>query len=426
MEGRKYIVKGGRPLKGEISVKGAKNAVLPAISATLLAPGVYEFKNVPLVRDVFCMLNILSHLGASWKVDEDTLYVDTEGIHRVDIPYELASQIRASILFLGALTARFGEAVVPLPGGCQIGKRPVNFHQAGLEKLSAEITLDHGNLVAKAKRLKGAEIVLDFPSVTATENLMMAASLAEGETVIKNAAREPEVVFLAELLQRMGVEVKGAGTETIIIKGRKRLKPAKIKIIPDRIEAGTFLILASLHPDNEITIKNFPFEYLETPLLKFQEMGGVLERKGKDVAKVYPQRSYRPIEISTSPYPGFPTDLQPMFAVALTQAEGLSIIRENLFENRFLYAFELNRLSANIRVEGQTAFIQGKTRLVGSPVKATDLRAGAALLIAGLIAENTTTIYRAELIERGYEKLPERLKELSAEIEVEPCALCEA
>jgi len=373
------------------------------------------------------MLKILDHLGASWKIEKDTLYVSTENIKRFDIPYELASQIRASILFLGALTARFGEAFVPLPGGCQIGKRPVNFHQSGLEKLSAQITLDHGNLVAKAKKLKGAEIVLDFPSVTATENLMMAASLAEGETVIKNAAKEPEVVFLAEFLKKMGAEIKGAGTETITIKGKKRLKPAKAKIIPDRIEAGTFLILASLHPENQITIKNFPFEFLETPLLKFQEMGGILERKGKDVAVVIPQKTYRPLEISTSPYPGFPTDLQPMFAVALTQAEGLSVIKENLFENRFLYAFELNRLSANIRVEDRTAFIQGKTPLFGSPVKATDLRAGAALLIAGLIAENTTTIYRAELIERGYENLPERLRELSAEITVEEekCALCE-
>lgn len=421
----RYVVKGGSPLQGELVVKGAKNAVLPALSATILSPGVYEFEDVPKVRDVFCMLNILSHLGATWKFAQDKLIVDTTHLNRIDIPYELASQIRASILFLGPLVARFGEAIVPLPGGCQIGKRPVNFHQSGILKLSAEISLDHGNLVAKAKKLRGAEIVLDFPSVTTTENLMMAAALAEGETVLRNVAREPEVVFLARLLKKMGAEVKGEGTDTIIIKGKKRLNPAKSRIILDRIEAGTFLILASLNPDNQVIIKNFPFSYLEAPLLKFQEMGGKIKAKGKDVAIVYPPKSFTPVEIATLPYPGFPTDLQPIFAVALTQADGVSVIKENLFENRFLYALELNRLGANIKIEDRTIFIQGVTPLSGSQVKATDLRAGAALLLAGLIAENTTIIHRAELIERGYEDLPGRLQSLGACIEVSPCDHCE-
>lgn len=415
---KRYLIRGGRPLKGEIEVRGAKNAVLPALSATLLGRGEYRLKNVPRVRDVFCMLQILEHLGARFSFEGSTLYLDTKTITRTDIPYELASQIRASILFLGALTASFGEARVPLPGGCAIGKRPVNFHEKGLAQLSAEITLDHGNIVTKAKRLKGAEIILDFPSVTATENLLMAGALAEGETIIKNAAREPEVVFLAEMLSRMGASIKGAGEDTIHIKGKKSLRPVKMEIIPDRIEAGTFLVLSALHPENEVVVKNFPEEYLEIPLLKLQEMGIKVERLGKGVYQARRRRGLKPLEITTAPYPGFPTDLQPLFAVLLTQAEGVSIIRENLFENRFLYALELNRLGANIKVEDRVALITGPTPLVGSPVKATDLRAGAALILGGLLAENTTTLYEVELVERGYEALPERLSSLGAIIEV--------
>lgn len=415
---KRYLIKGGIPLKGEIGVRGAKNAVLPALSATLLAKGEYWLKNVPRVRDVFCMLQILEHLGAKFSFEGSSLYLDTKNVHRVDIPYDLSKEIRASILFLGALTASFGEAKVPLPGGCAIGKRPVNFHEKGLAQLSAEISLDHGNIVTKARKLKGAEIILDFPSVTATENLLMAASLAEGETVIKNAAREPEVVFLAEMLSRMGASIKGAGEDTIYIKGKRSLKPVKIEIIPDRIEAGTFLVLSALLPENEVVVKNLPEEYLETPILKLHEIGVKVERLGKGVLRAKRQKTLKPIEIVTAPYPGFPTDLQPLFAVLLTQAEGLSIVRENLFENRFLYALELNRLGANIKVEDRVAFISGPTPLVGSPVKATDLRAGAALILAGLLAENSTTLYEVELIERGYEALPERLTSLGAKIEV--------
>lgn len=419
MEGRRYLIRGGTPLRGEIEVLGAKNAVLPALACTLLAKGEYCLKNVPKVRDVFCMLRILSHLGGKYQFEGSNLFIDTSSICRVDIPYELASQIRASILFLGSLTTAYGEAVVPLPGGCAIGKRPINFHEKGLRELSAEITLDHGNLIAKAKRLKGAEIVLDFPSVTATENLMMASSLAEGETIIKNAAREPEVVFLAEMLKAMGADIRGAGEDTIYIRGKKKLKPVKIEIIPDRIEAGTFLILGALFPENEIVIKNFPLEYLETPIKKFIEMGGNIKILGKGKIKVQRSKRLSPLEINTAPYPGFPTDLQPIFAALLTQAEGVSVIRENLFENRFLYAMELNRLGAKIHIEDRIAIISGPTKLTGSPVKATDLRAGAALLLAGLLAENTTTLYSAELVERGYENLPERINKLGGSIIVE-------
>lgn len=417
-EKRRYIIRGGQVLKGEITVKGAKNAVLPALACTLLSQGEYCLKNVPKVRDVFCMLKILEYLGGKTRFEGETLFIDTTKVNRVDIPYELASQIRASILFLGALTASFGEAIVPLPGGCAIGKRPVNFHERGLRQLSAEIVLDHGNLKAKAKKLKGAEIVLDFPSVTATENLLMAASLAEGETIIKNAAKEPEVIFLAEMLSHMGADIKGAGEDTIRIRGKKKLKPVKMEIIPDRIEAGTFLILAALQPENEIIIHNFPEEFLKYPLLKFQEMGGKIERVGKASVRVKRPKELNSIEIHTAPYPGFPTDLQPIYAVLLTQAKGISLIRENLFENRFLYAMELNRLGAQITVEDRVAVIKGPTPLSGSPVRATDLRAGAALVLAGLLAENTTTLYEAELVERGYEDLPGRIRALGGHIEV--------
>ncbi len=416
--GKKYVIRGGKPLKGEIQVKGSKNASLPALSATLLAQGEYKLKDVPKVRDVFCMLKILEYLGAKWNFEGNTLFIDTRGVSRTDIPYELANQIRASILFLGALTAAFGSAMVPLPGGCAIGKRPVNFHEKGLAQLSAEIYLAHGNLVTKAKKLRGTEIVLDFPSVTTTENLLMAASLAEGETVIKNAAKEPEVIFLAEMLSQMGAQIQGVGGDTIYIKGKKQLKPVKVKVPPDRIEAGTFLILSSLFPDQEVVIKNFPENQLQIPILKLQEMGAKVIRHGKGCYQVKRGKNLSPLKIVTAPYPGFPTDLQPLFAVLLTQAQGISVIRENLFENRFLYAFELNRLGAKIFIEEKSAFIHGPTPLTGSPVRATDLRAGAALILAGLLAENTTLIYNVELIERGYEDLPQRLKALSADIEV--------
>ncbi|MFN4196510.1 MAG: UDP-N-acetylglucosamine 1-carboxyvinyltransferase [Caldimicrobium sp.] len=414
---KKYLIKGGRPLKGVIEVKGAKNAVLPALACTLLARGDFLFTNVPRVKDVFCMLKILEHLGAKYVFKGSTLEINTSNIKRTEIPYELASQMRASILFLGPLVTAFGEAKVPLPGGCAIGKRPVNFHEKGLSLLSAEITLDHGNLVAKATKLKGTNIVLDFPSVTATENLLMAASLAEGETVIKNAAREPEIVFLAEMLNKMGAEIKGAGGNTIYIKGKKKLKPVKMEIIPDRIEAGTFLILSALHPENEVVVKNLPINFLEAPILKLQEMGVKIVRVDKDSFQAKRGDKLYPVEIVTAPYPGFATDLQPLFCVLMSQAEGISFIKENLFENRFLYAFELNRLGAKITVEERTAIITGPTPLTGSPVKATDLRGGAALVLAGLIAENTTTIYEADLIERGYEALPERIKALGGQID---------
>jgi len=415
--GKKYIVHGSKPLKGELCVSGAKNAALPAISATLLAPGTYRLKKVPRVRDVFCMLQILKHLGASFEFEGDELLVNTKGIKEFTVPYELASKIRASVLFLGSLIGCAKEAKVPLPGGCAIGKRPINLHLKGLELLGGEIELKHGNLIVKSNRLKGTEIVLDFPSVTATENLMMAAVKAEGETVIKNAAKEPEVFFLGEMLRKMGAKIKGHGTDTVVIKGKKRLKPVEIEVIPDRIETGTFLVLGGIFEENEVVVKNFTKEYLEVPILKLKEIGIELEKVGKKEVLVKRTPSLRGTKILTAPYPGFPTDLQPIFAVLLTQAEGESIIVENVFENRFLYVYELNRMGADIEVENRTAFIKGKQKLFGSPVKATDLRAGAALVIAGLIAENTTEVYEAELIERGYEALVQKLKNIGASIE---------
>ncbi len=413
---RRYIIKGGKPLKGEIEVSGAKNASLPAICATLLAPGVYRLKKVPRVRDVFCLLKIMEYLGAEYKFEKNYLKIDTTKVNKVSVPYELASQIRASILFLGSLVGAYREAEVPLPGGCAIGKRPVNFHIKGISHLGAKVKLEKGNLIVKAKRLKGTEIVLDFPSVTATENLMMAGVLAEGETIIKNCAKEPEVVFLGEMLKKMGADIKGCGEDTIYIKGKKKLKPVKIEIIPDRIEAGTYLVLSALNRENDIVIKDVREEFLETPILKLEEIGISLEKVDKHAFKVKRGERLNPVKIVTSPYPGFPTDLQPFFTVLLTQAEGVSLVTENIFENRFLYVFELNRMGANIEVGDRTAVIKGPIRLTGSPVKATDLRAGAALVLAGLIAENTTTVYNVELIERGYENFVEKLSGIGAEI----------
>ncbi len=414
---RIYEIKGGKPLRGEVKISGAKNAALPAIAATLLARGVFELESVPKVRDVFCMLEILKHLGGKYKFEDHTLFVDTTSLRDTVVPYELASKIRASILFMGALIGAFKEGKVPLPGGCKIGKRPVDFHINGLSRMGAEISLDHGNLVLKAKKLRGSELVLDFPSVTATENLMMAAALAEGETLIKGAAREPEVVFLGEMLKNMGAEVKWISEDTICIKGRRSLSPCKINIIPDRIEAGTFLVLGALNRENQIFLKNLPLEYLETPLLKLKEIGVKLKKQG-DVFLVKRKKELSPVSIITQPYPGFPTDLQPIFAVLLLQAKGISKITETLFENRFLYVYELNRMGAGIELEERSILIKGPVTLVGSPVKATDLRAGAALILAALSAENTTQIYEIHLIERGYENLVEKLKALGADISV--------
>ncbi|PMP67988.1 MAG: UDP-N-acetylglucosamine 1-carboxyvinyltransferase [Thermodesulfobacterium geofontis] len=416
---RKYVIKGRKPLKGEIEVSGAKNASLPAICATLLSPGVYKLKRVPKVKDVFCMLKIMEHLGAVCEFEKDYLKIDTSKIKELSVPYELASQIRASILFLGALVGAYKSAEVPLPGGCAIGKRPVDFHIKGLSQLGAEINLEKGNLIVKTQKLKGTTIVLDFPSVTATENLMMAGVLAEGETIIKNSAKEPEVVFLGEMLKKMGAEIKGLGDDTIYIKGKKKLKPVNIEIIPDRIEAGTYLVLGALMEENEIVVKNINKEHLKTPILKLEEMGITLERVDKNAFKVKRGKTINPVKIITAPYPGFPTDLQPFFAVLLTQAEGISFITENIFENRFLYVFELKRMGADIEVKDRTAIINGPTSLIGSPIKATDLRAGAALVLAGLCAENTTDVYNVELIERGYENFVEKLSGVGAEIKVE-------
>ncbi len=415
---KKYVIQGQKILKGEIEINGAKNAALPAICATLLAPGEHKLKRVPRVRDVFCMLKIMKHLGAEVIFENSTLKIDTSKINKYTVPYELASQIRASVLFLGALVGITKEAEVPQPGGCSIGKRPIDLHIKGLELLGSEITLVHGNLIVKNSGLRGCEIVLDFPSVTATENLMMAAALAEGETIIRNCAKEPEVFFLGEMLKKMGVKIKGHGTDTIVIKGKKKLHPVEIEVIPDRIEAGTYMVISALFEENEVVLKNFCVEYLETPILKLKEIGAEFEKVGKKSFIVKKKTPLKNTKIVTAPYPGFPTDLQPIFAVLLTQANGVSIITENLFENRFLYVYELNRMGAKIDVENRTAVITGPTKLVGSPVKATDLRAGAALVIAGLLAENTTTVYEVELIERGYESIVEKLKKVGAEIEV--------
>ncbi|MBX6423856.1 UDP-N-acetylglucosamine 1-carboxyvinyltransferase [Thermosulfurimonas sp. F29] len=416
---REYLeIEGGYSLSGEIVVSGAKNAVLPALAATLLAPGRYRFTNWPRLRDLCTMLELLGHLGARVEVRGEVLEVDTSTVEGMEAPYELVRRMRASILVLGPLVARFGRARVAMPGGCPIGKRPVDFHLRGLERLGARITLEHGYILTRADEgLRGAEIVFDFPSVTATENLMMAAVLARGRTEIHNAAREPEVVFLGEMLRAMGARIEGLGTDHLIIHGRNELSPppAPLSIIPDRIEAGTYLMLPGLIPA-EITLVGAEAAHLETPIARLREAGLEIEVEGNRIHARAGGR-LRPLRLATAPYPGFPTDLQAQIMALLTRAQGLSFITENLFEKRFQHVFELRRMGADIEVDERTAVIRGPVMLQGAEVEATDLRASACLVLAALSAEGITRIYGLEHLDRGYEGMEKKLRALGARIE---------
>jgi len=411
-------IEGGFKLSGEIKISGAKNAVLPALAATLLSPGTYRFANVPRVKDLYTMLELLYRLGARWW-EEDILVVDTSGVSAFEAPYELVRLMRASVLVLGPLVARFGKARVALPGGCPIGKRPVDFHLRGLERLGAHLEISHGYIVASAKRgLFGTEILLDLPSVTATENLMMAAVLAKGRTEIRNAAREPEVVFLGEMLSRMGAGIEGLGTERIVIQGGKALSPppSELKIIPDRIETGTYLVLPGL-TGGELVLSDTEVSFLKAPLEKLREAGLEIEIE-TDARRILVRapRRLRPLKVVTAPYPGFPTDLQAQIMVLMTQARGVSLITENLFENRFQHVFELRRMGADIELDGRTAVVKGPVRLQGAEVEASDLRASACLVLAALAAEGLTRVYGLEHLERGYERMAEKLSSVGARI----------
>ncbi len=412
----KFQITGGVRLDGEVRASGAKNAALPILAAGLLADAPVTIDNVPQLHDVTTMIRLLDRMGVAVTIGEGTrVEVDARGLTEPMAPYELVKTMRASILVLGPLVARHGEARVSLPGGCAIGARPVNLHVAGLEAMGAEISIEGGYIHAKAGRLRGARIVLDTVTVTGTENLMMAAALARGRTVIENAAREPEVVDLAGLLNAMGGNVAGAGTDTIVIEGRDRLGACGHKVLPDRIETGTFLVAGAI-TGGRVRVGDARPEHLDAVLAKLREAGATVAT-GVDWLEV-DMRGRRPsaVDIRTAPYPGFPTDMQAQFAAIDAVAEGVGTIVETIFENRYMHMLELRRLGADVRIEGHTAVIHGVPRLSGAPVMATDLRASASLVLAGLVAEGTTDVQRIYHIDRGYERIEEKMQRLGADI----------
>jgi UDP-N-acetylglucosamine 1-carboxyvinyltransferase len=412
----KLQIIGGRPLEGEVRISGAKNAALPILAGTLLADGPVSVGNVPHLHDVTTMIELLGRMGVSVTVDERMrVEVDTASIREYVAPYELVKTMRASILVLGPLLARFGKADVSLPGGCAIGARPVNIHVAGLQAMGADIHIENGMIRARAGRLRGAHLVLDTVTVTGTENLMMAAVLAEGETVLENAAREPEVVDLANFLVAMGAKIKGAGTDRIVIEGVDKLRGARYEVQPDRIETGTFLVAGAI-TGGHIRARHTKPEHLDAVLLKLEEAGATIGRGPDWIELDMRGRRPRSVDVRTAPYPAFPTDMQAQFAALDTIAEGVGTIIETVFENRFMHMLEMRRMGAEIRLEGNTAIIKGVARLTAAPVMATDLRASASLVLAGLVAEGTTVIDRIYHIDRGYESIEEKLAQLGAQI----------
>ncbi|NBX44510.1 MAG: UDP-N-acetylglucosamine 1-carboxyvinyltransferase [Gammaproteobacteria bacterium] len=408
----KLNIEGGRPLEGEVRISGAKNASLPILAAGLLADEPVSIGNVPHLQDVTTMIELLGRMGATVTLDERMqVEVDSRSLDKPVAPYDLVKTMRASILVLGPLLARFGEADVSLPGGCAIGARPVNIHVAGLQAMGAEISIANGYIRARAKRLHGTRLVLDTVTVTGTENLMMAAALADGE----NAAREPEVVDLADCLNQMGARIRGAGTDTLIIDGVERLHSAQYSVLPDRIETGTYLVAGAITQGWVRTTHTRP-QHLDAVLAKLVE-AGVQVSTGEDWIEV-DMRGRRPraIDLRTAPYPAFPTDMQAQFAALNTVAEGVGTIIETIFENRFMHMLEMRRMGAEIRLEGNTAIIKGVEHLQAAPVMATDLRASASLVLAGLVAKGRTEIDRIYHIDRGYEAIEEKLSGLGAEI----------
>ena len=412
----KLIITGGQQLNGEIRTSGAKNAALPILAATLLAETPMTISNVPHLQDVTTTLELLGRLGAKIIVDESmSVEVDASDINSVVAPYELVKKMRASILVLGPLLARFGEAEVSLPGGCAIGTRPVNLHIKGLQEMGADISVENGYIHAKCKRLKGARIYMDVVTVTGTENLLMAATLAEGTTVLENAAKEPEVVDVANCLIKMGAKITGAGTDTITIEGVERLHGAQHSILPDRIEAGTYLVGAAI-TGGHVKMTHIQPELLESVLAKLKDAGAIVET-GEDWISLDMQgRRPTSVDVHTAPHPAFPTDMQAQFTAMNAIADGVATVTETVFENRFMHIQELQRMGADIRLEGNTAIIRGVERLTAAPVMATDLRASASLVIAALKAEGNTTVERIYHIDRGYERIEEKLATLGASI----------
>ena len=410
----KIAIDGGVSLKGEVSISGAKNAALPIMAASILSSGENIISNTPRLRDITTMGNLLTRLGINFQAEHNRIFLRTHGINSIEAPYELVKTMRASVLVLGPLLARMGEARVSLPGGCAIGARGINLHLMGLKKMGADIILSEGYIEAKVKKLKGAPVYFDIPTVTGTENLMMAAVLADGETIIENAACEPEVVDLANALISMGADIQGAGTNIIKIRGVNKLKPLDYHIIPDRIEAGTFLAAAGI-TRGKIKIKGCNSEHMDAVIIKLGE-AGLKITKEKDGLIAEGSERLASIDVKTMPYPGFPTDMQAQFMALMSLSDGTSFVTENIFENRFMHVAELRRMGADIKVEGAAATVRGVKSLKGAPVMATDLRASASLIIAGLAAEGTTVVDRVYHLDRGYEKIEEKLKPLGARI----------
>ncbi len=411
-------IEGGRPLNGVVEISGAKNAALPILVSALLTDGCNTYHNVPDLRDIHSTLNLLTHLGADCRMDPiaHEATICAKGLIKPEAPYDLVRKMRASILVLGPLVARLGKARVSLPGGCAIGARPINLHLKGLSEMGARIELEHGYVQARADRLKGADFYFDLVTVTGTENLMMAAVLAQGKTVLRNAAREPEVVALADALNAMGARIEGAGTSVITIHGVEGLHPVDhFRIIPDRIETGTFLVAAALTRGN-VEIHGCDPSHLDAVLHKLRLTGAEIET-GEDWIRVAGPKSIHSVDVKTLPYPGFPTDMQAQFMVLMSVAEGLSLISETIFENRFIHVSELRRMGADITVSGNSALIKGVPKLSGAPVMASDLRASACLVLAGLIAEGTTTVQRVYHLDRGYESMEKKFQKIGAAIE---------
>jgi len=411
----KLVIKGGYRLTGEVTISGAKNSALPLMAACLLTEEECILEGIPDLKDIETMQKLLISLGAYVEKDKKGLFhIKAEKLTSHEAPYELVKTMRASVLVLGPLVARIKRARISLPGGCAIGDRPINLHLEALKKMGAEISQSHGYVEVKAKKLKGARIYCDIPTVTGTENMIMAAVCAKGETVIENAAKEPEIVDLVNFLRKMGADIDGEGTSVIRVQGKEGLKGAVHKVIPDRIEAGTFIIAAAATCGN-VLVENCIPEHLEALELKLKEAGVQIE-KFENSVRVIGKRDIRSVDITTMPYPGFPTDLQAQFMALMTTAKGLSVIRETIFENRFIHVSELKRMGADITIKDRNAIVKGVEYLTGAPVMVSDLRAGAALVIAGLMAEGETEVQRIYHLDRGYEKIEKKLSKLGAKI----------